>query len=413
MSMVPLDTEYPVLLKELVEEGEIPMSRIDDAVSRILYVKFKLGLFETPRHKNVEYEKFASEDHRLAAYQTAVESISLLKNEDDILPLNAGTKIFVTGPAANSLNYLNGGWTHTWQGMDASFNDESKFTIKEALEKNFASVTYAEGTSYNEAINIEAAVEQAKSADVIVACIGEHPYTEFVGSIDDMDLPQAQNNLINQLAETGKPIVLVVVGGRPRIIREMVAQSKGVFMAWVPGNEGGLAVADLIAGKQNPSGKLPVTYPQYSNDLMTYEHKYTNGLHTDFSMNAFRPQFEFGAGLSYTSFEYSTLMLSETEVIKNGKLLVSVDVTNTGNRVGKEVVQLYVSDLVASITPAVKRLRGFEKVEIEPGETKNVMFTIQTSDLAFVGQDNKWIIDPGEFEVKIGDLISKFTIGKF
>jgi len=408
MSMVPIDTKYPVLLKELVEEGKVPMSRINESVKRILKVKYKLGLFE--EQKKVSYDKFGSAEFQQKSLEAAIESIVLAKNENNVLPLSAGKRVFVTGPNANTLNSLNGGWTRTWQGNDAKWNTAGKLTILEAVQKSFGSVTYAEGCTYDKAVDISAAVQKARQADVIVAALGEMPYTEVPGNIDDLNLPQVQYDLINALAETGKPIVLIMVEGRPRTIRQIIDKVDAVLLPFLPGDEGAPALVKILNGEANPSAKLPITYPQFANDPITYDYKGTVLQHTDFSENGFRPQFEFGHGLSYTNFEYKNLKLSAKDVAKSVVLNITVDVTNKGSRSGKEVVQLYVNDLVASITPSIKKLRAFDKIELAAGETKTVNFKIKSEDLAFVGVDNKWITEAGEFEVQIADLKDKFMM---
>ena len=412
MSMVPLDLQFPQLLKELVEEGKVPMERIDEAVRRILTVKFKLGLFENPYYEEEGlYSKFGSEEFARASYRSAVEAVTLLKNENNILPLSTDRKVLVTGPTANSLTMLNGGWSRTWQGTDPQYNTEGKSTILEAIQNKLGqqSVTHVEGTDISSNINISKAVEAAKNNDVAVICLGEAPYTEKPGDINDLWLPEAQRDLVNAIAETGTPIVMVLVEGRPRIVSDIEPKAAGVLMAYLPGHEGGTAIADILFGDANPSGELPITYPRYPNDLVPYDHNYTDQIDTNFGTNAFNPQWEFGHGLSYTTFEYENMQISNNKMDSTGQTTITVDVTNTGERTGKEVVQLYVSDLVASITPAVKRLRNFTKIQLEPGETKTVSFTLMPEDLAFVGKDNEWITEPGEFALHIGPITKKIA----
>lgn len=412
MSMVPTDLEFPKLLKELVEEGKVPMERIDEAVRRILTVKFKLNLFENPYYEEKGlYSKFGSEEFAKESYQAAAEAITLLKNENNILPLSNETKVLVTGPNAHSLTALNGGWSRTWQGTDPQYNTPNKPTILEAIRSKLGNnaVTHVEGTDINEAINIEEAVAAAKNNDVAIVCIGESPYTEKPGDLNDLWLPDAQRDLVKAIAETGTPIVMVLIEGRPRIISDIEPLAEGVIMAYLPGDEGGRALAGILFGEVNPSGKLPITYPRYPNDLVPYDHNYTDKVDPNFGNDAFNPQWEFGHGLSYTSFEYSNMRLSNNRMDSTGSTTVKIDVTNTGDRSGKEVVQLYASDLVASITPAVKRLRKFEKIELEPGQTKTVSFTLMPEDLAFVGKDNEWITEPGEFALHIGPITNKIV----
>lgn len=410
MSMVPLDLEFPQLLKELVEEGEVPMSRINESVRRILRVKFLLGLFDQPYHPNVDYSKFASDEHQEASYQTAVESITLLKNEDNILPLSKESNVLVTGPTANSLIYLNGGWSRTWQGNDPQYDTPGKKTILDAIRDEIGenNVNYVEGTSINEEIDIDAAVQAAQNSDVAVIAIGEQSYTETPGDLSDMHLPEAQLQLVKQVAATGTPVVLVMVEGRPRIVNDIVSDTDGILMAYLPAHEGGRAIADILFGDQNPSGHLPFTYPSDSNDIVPYDHNYTD----EVGPLGFNPQWEFGSGLSYTNFNYSNLSVSQSTFGANDELEISVDITNLGHRSGKDVVQLYVSDLVASITPPVRRLRGFEKVDLDPGETQTISFSITADDLAFVGRNNEWITEEGDFKIQIEDLEETVTYQK-
>lgn len=407
MSMVPLDLEFPRLLKELVEEGEVPMIRIDEAVRRILRVKFQLGLFDQPYHPDVDYSKFASDEHAQASYETAVESITLLKNEENILPLDKNTRVLVTGPTANSLIYLNGGWSRTWQGNDPQYNTPGKKTILDAVRDEIgeSNVNYVEGTSIHEAMNIEDAVQAAQISDAAVIAIGEESYTETPGDISDMHLPEVQQDLVKQVAATGTPVILVLVEGRPRIINEIVPEANGVLMAYLPGHEGGRAIADILFGDQNPSGHLPFTYPGDSNDIVPYDHNHTD----ETGPLGFNPEWEFGTGMSYSTFNYENLTVSSTTFGPNDELEISVDITNSGDRSGKDVVQLYVSDLVASITPPVKRLRGFEKIDLEPGETQTASFSISPDDLAFVGKYNEWVTEEGEFVIQVDDLEQSVT----
>ena len=412
MSMVPLDLEFPKLLKELVEEGKVPLERIDEAVRRILTVKFKLGLFENPYYEEEGlYDKFGSEEFAKDSYNAAAEAVTLLKNSNEILPLSKDSKILVTGPNAHSLTALNGGWSRTWQGTDPQYDTEGKPTILEALRTKLgqSSVSYVEGTAIDSVINIDEAVAAAKNNDFAVVCIGEAPYTEKPGDLRDLWLPQAQRDLVEAIAETGTPVVMVLIEGRPRIVSDIEPKTEAVLMGYLPGDEGGNAIADILLGDANPSGKLPITYPRYPNDLVTYDHNYTDQVDTNFGTDAFNPQWEFGHGLSYTSFEYSNMQLKNSEFDSTGQTTVSIDVTNTGDRSGKEVVQLYVSDLVASITPAVKRLRSFDKIQLDPGETKTVTFTLHPEDLAFVGKDNEWITEAGEFALHIGPITKKIV----
>ncbi len=409
MSMVPNDLSFADYLLELVKEGEVPMWRIDQAVSRILYVKLKLGLFEKPVTNPADYPDFGSEKFRKESFATALEAITLLKNNDRVLPLDSNKRVLVTGPTAHSMRALNGGWSYTWQGEKTEQFTEAKNTILEAIklvngEKN---VTYVEGTDFEKEINIEKAVSAARNADVVILCLGENSYTEKPGDINDLNISDPQIKLALELAKAGKPIVLVLVEGRPRIIQKIEPVTSAVVMAYLPGNEGGDAIADILFGKANPSGKLPFTYPRFANDLVTYDHKFTDAVSPwedevhDEKMTGFSPQFEFGFGLSYTTFEYSDFKVSAAELTNGDSIQVSVTVANTGKMAGKEVVQLYVTDMVASITPSVKRLRGFSKITLQAGETKSVNFTLKATDLAFVNAENKWVTEPGEFKITV------------
>ena len=410
MSMVPMDTEFPKLLKELVEEGEVPMSRINESVRRILRVKFLLGLFEQPYHPDTDYSKFGSEAFARESYQSAVEAITLLKNDNSMLPLSKDQKVLVTGPTAHSLIYLNGGWSRTWQGDDPRYNTPGKKTILDAIRDKIGTenVNYVQGTSIDRLENIDTAIQSAKESDVAVICIGESTYTETPGDIASLRLPQAQRDLVKAVAGTKTPVVLVLVEGRPRIINDIVPLADGILMAYLPGHEGGRATADILFGDQNPSGELPFTYPSGVNDLVTYDHNYTD----EVGPLGFNPQWEFGHGLSYTSFAYSNLDIKPTQFSEGGQIEISVEVSNTGDRAGKEVVQLYASDLVASVTPPVKRLRGFEKIELEAGESRTISFTLKPEDLEFVGRDNEWIVEAGDFKIQIGSLSQTVTFSR-
>ena len=410
MSMVPSDLKFHKYLVELVNEGRISRDRIDDAVRRILRVKMKLGLFEKPVSDYNYYTKFGSKESAEVSYKAALECITLLKNESSILPIVKEKKVLLTGVSANLLNPLNGAWTHTWQGQETKYNPTDKKTILQAItdkvgEKN---VVYVEGTDYEKDINTAKAVAAAKGVDVIIACLGELPSTEKVGDIEDLEMEEAQLNLVKELSKTGKPIVLVLAENRPRLIRKIEPLVAAVVMAYLPGNEGGRALAEIIYGDFNPCGKLPFTYPKYSGSLVTYDHKLSDERDKNFQLNAFNPQYPFGAGLSYTSFAYSDLKINKDTLTGSDTLMVSVKVTNTGARVGKEVVLLYSKDDFASITPSVKRLKRFSKVELQPSESKTVNFSISRSDLGFVGRDNKWITEPGSFTLMVQDLKSSF-----
>lgn len=418
MSMIPYNyKEYCKLLIELVNEEKVSVERLDDAVRRILNLKYKLGLFEKPAVEPTL--DIFNETHKKTAYLAVSEAITLLKNKNNVLPLSKSTKVLVTGPNANSMRTVNGGWTYSWQGERVEEFAKHYDTILRSIEKKFGeeNTTYVPGVEYNmhgqtyideHNINIEAAVEAAKNVDVIILCLGENSYTEKPGDLHDLMISENQEKLAEELAKTGKPIVLVLNEGRPRIIRRFAESMDAIIQTYLSGNYTGEALADILIGEVNPSGKLPYTYPMYSNSLSAYYHKYSEESKTPEGVynyeGGFYPQFEFGHGLSYTSFSYSNLLVSQEEFDNDTKLLVSVDVKNTGKRTGKEVVMLYSSDLYASIPPDVKRLRRFDKILLSPGETKNISFSISADDLSFINKNGKRITEPGEFEITIADL---------
>ena len=417
MIMDPYDPEVCKDIITAVNEKMIPMSRIDDAVRRVLRLKARLGLFENPVWDVDHYDKFACKGFQANAYEAAVESMVLLKNEDNVLPIQAGKKILVTGPNANSMRTLNGGWSYTWQGDADNFASHHN-TILEALKNVYGekNVSYVAGVNYDMTpmmwdkeinIDIDAAVRAARNADIIVACIGENSYCETPGNINDLNLSSNQKELVRRLAKTGKPIVMVLNEGRPRIINDIEPLAKAVVDIMLPGNYGGDALASLIAGKENFSGRLPFTYSKYVNSLHTYDYKVSENVQTmgglynyDATMDV---QWPFGAGLSYTSFEYSDLKSVSPVQFNAGDLLsFEVTVKNTGNVKGKESVLLFSSDIVASKVPDVKRLRQFTKVELNPGESKTVRLEFPAHELAFVGHDGKWRLEKGEFRIACG-----------
>ena len=417
MIMDPYDPEVCKDIITAVNEKMIPMSRIDDAVRRVLRLKARLGLFENPVWDVDHYDKFACKGFQANAYEAAVESMVLLKNEDNVLPIQAGKKILVTGPNANSMRTLNGGWSYTWQGDADNFASHHN-TILEALKNVYGekNVSYVAGVNYDMTpmmwdkeinIDIDAAVRAARNADIIVACIGENSYCETPGNINDLNLSSNQKELVKRLAKTGKPIVMVLNEGRPRIINDIEPLAKAVVDIMLPGNYGGDALASLIAGKENFSGRLPFTYSKYVNSLHTYDYKVSENVQTmgglynyDATMDV---QWPFGAGLSYTSFEYSDLKSVSPVQFNAGDLLsFEVTVKNTGNVKGKESVLLFSSDIVASKVPDVKRLRQFTKVELKPGESKTVRLEFPAHELAFVGHDGKWRLEKGEFRIACG-----------
>ena len=424
MAMIPYNYDFCDHLIELVNEGAVSMERIDDAVRRILKMKFELNLFERPYENPANYPLFGSQEFRKAAYETAVESMTLLKNENDILPLSGNKKILVTGPNANSMRSLNGGWSYSWLGDKTEQYAGEYNTILEAVRKNAGekNVIYSPGVAWVETgkyweekeISIKAAVRAARKADYILLCLGENSYTEKPGDTHDLALSDLQIALAKALQATGKPVILVLNQGRPRIINRIDEKSMAILMSYLPGNFGGDAIADVIFGKQNPSGKLPYTYPKYPHSHVNYWHKYSEEQTRAEGMynyeSDYAPLYEFGHGLSYTTFEYSNLKLSETKITEDETLEVSVEVRNTGKRTGKEAVLLYLSDLYASLAPDMKRLKGFEKIELKAGETKTVKFKITKAELSFVNIDSKTIVEPGDFEIKIGNQKAGFEL---
>jgi beta-glucosidase len=406
MCMVPNDYDFTTYLIELVKEGRISEKRLDISVRRILETKNKLGLFENAIPPSIAtFSEFASEKHKAAALRTAEESITLLENHLDILPLKKDAKIFVTGPAANSMTMLNGAWTRTWQGTDAQFDDASKNTIYEALLSKNKNVVFEEGCGLEKWIGADEAIEKARNSDVIVVCVGELPSTELPGNIYDLELPQAQQDYVKRLKLTGKPVVLVLVENRPRIVREAVNGCRAVVMAYQPGDFGGDALANILFGDVNPSGKLPFTYPKYQVGTSTYDHKYTETFDKNFGNNAFQPQWEFGHGLSYSTIEYSNLSVSCED-----EITVKVNVQNRSDRAAKESVLLFVTDEVASITPAVKKLKAFEKIELAPNEMKEVVFRLNKKDFEFIGADAEPTFEAGFFQITIDQLTQRIEL---
>lgn len=422
MAMEPYDVDFCTLLKELVEEGEVSMSRIDDACARVLRMKMRLGLFEYPNTVYTDYPLFGSEEFAAASRLAAEESMVLLKNDNGILPIKSGTKILVTGPNANSMRSLNGGWTYTWQGQFTDAIADRYNTIYEALVNKYGAqnIIFEPGVKYldyqwggnfgpEDASGIPAAVEKAKDADIIVACIGETSYCETPGNINDLNLSINQTALVKRLAATGKPVVLILNEGRPRLINDIVPLADAIVDIMLPGNYGGDALADLLAGDANFSGRLPITYPKHSAGLITYDFK--KGESSQTMSGAYNydavvdVQWLFGTGMSYTTFKYGNLRVNKPEFKAGDQLIFNVEVTNTGKVAGKESVLLFSSDVVASTSPDVRRLRQFEKIDLQPGETKTVSLKVPANDLAFVGYDEKWILEKGDFRIQVGDQV--------
>ena len=421
MSMDPYSVDFCILLKELVNEGKVSMERIDDAVRRILRVKYRLGLFDQPNTGGKGYEKFGSQEFADKALRAAEETEVLLKNEGNLLPLAKGKKILLTGPNANQMRCLNGGWSYTWQGSRAEDLAERYNTIYEALCNKYGkeNIILEQGVTYNETgaywqenePQIERAVNAAAQADVIIACIGENSYTETPGNLTDLWLSENQRNLVKALARTGKPIIMVLNEGRPRLIADIEPLAKAVVDILLPGNYGGDALANLLAGDANFSAKMPYTYPKEINTLITYDYKVSEQVSTmagayDYDAKVTQ-QWPFGYGLSYTTFAYNNLRVDKSRFSADDMLTVSVDVTNTGSKAGKEAVLLYTSDLIASLTPDSRRLRDFKKVTLQPGERQTVTFQLPASSMAFVGADGKWVIEEGEFVLSVGGQTTK------
>jgi beta-glucosidase len=424
MSMIPYNFKFCDYLIALVKEGAVPMSRIDDAVRRILTLKYELGLFEKPVTHYKDYPEFGSAAYEKAAYDAASESITLLKNSNNILPLKKDAKVLVAGPNANSMRALNGGWTYSWQGEKVDEFAGKYNTIFEALQNKTGKekITFVQGVAYNDKgkyweekdIDIDAAVRAAASVDYIVLALGENTYTEKPGDLHDLAMSRNQIDLAKALAKTGKPVILVLNEGRPRLIREIEPMMAAIVQLYLPGNFGGDAFADILFGDKNPNGKLPYTYPMYPNTLVTYDHKPSeeqvkmSGMY-DYASD-FAVQYPFGHGLSYTTFEYSNLRVSKSSITANEELSITVSVKNAGKVDGKEAVLLYIADKYASVTPDVKRLRGFEKIDLKAGESKEVTFKITPRDIAFVAADLRWTVEAGDFDVTIDKLKAAFAV---
>jgi beta-glucosidase len=427
MSMVPSDYSFSDILVRLVRDGAVPQARIDEAVRRILLVKFELGLFDNAMPDASLISRIGLPESRQLALQAARESMTLLKNEGNVLPLEKSRKVLVTGPTADSLVALNNGWTYVWQGSDESLYPKDRPTIRRAIEDKVgaSNVAYVPGTRLvrpsgspsnstptltDEEVDIAAAARAARDADVVVLCLGEGSYAETPGNITDLTLGEPQLRLARAIEETGKPVVLVLVEGRPRVISPIADGARAILMAYNPSNEGGQAVADVLFGDFNPGGKLPFTYPRSVNNIFAYDRKQFEDADTSFGNLATAPQFEFGRGLSYTTFAYGDLRTGSPTMSTGGSMPVSVTVTNTGRRAGSETVILYVRDVAASITPPGKRVRRFAKIYLEPGQSRTVNFLLRAEDLSFIGADNRSLTEPGDFAVMAGGLTTKFAL---
>ncbi|NDV94809.1 beta-glucosidase [Dysgonomonas sp. 521] len=419
MSMIPYNyKEFCDLLTELVNEGEVPMSRIDDAATRVLTVKIKLGLLETPNTYAKDYPEFNSKAFQQASYDAAADGITLLKNNNNTLPLNKGAKILVAGPNAVSMRALNGGWTFSWQGEKIDEFAGKYHTILDAMQQKFGkeNVSYVPGVSYTKETKwdteykdrFDEAIAAAKNVDYIVLCLGENSYCEKPGDLNDLYLNDLQTELAQEMLKLGKKVILVLSEGRPRVISKFSQRVDAIVQTYLPGIYGADALADILAGEVNPSGKLPYTYPAFPNSLIPYYHKYAEEQsNTDSAYNYegdYNFEYPFGHGISYTTFSYSNIKADKTQLPlhSNEEITITVDVTNTGNRDGKEVVQLYTRDLVASLMPDVKRLRRFEKISLKAGETKTVSLKLKLDDLSFINLENKRVVEPGDFEFQVG-----------
>ncbi len=405
MSMVPSDYSFPDLLLQLAQSGAVPAARIDEAVTRILTMKARLGLFDDPVRGTKASVESGSPEARRLSLAAARESIVLLKNAGGTLPLGASARVLVTGPAADSLLSLNNGWSWTWQGDRKDLYPADRPTVRRALEAQLGGrVTYVPGADFTKEIDVAAARSAAAQADVVVLCLGESAYAETPGNIDDLELPEAQIRLAKEVAAAGKPVILVLLEGRPRLVRTIADGVQAIVLGLNPGIEGGQAMADVLTGQVNPSGRLPITYPRAPNALIPYDHKAF-----DEQEKFFRPQFEFGSGLSYTTFEYSGLRVTPADGPLAAATDVSVSVRNTGNKPGAEVVQLYLSQKSARVTPPVKRLKRFVKVPLGAGESRTITFHLTRDDLTFIGRDGKRTAEPGSYTVTVGPMKQEFT----
>ena len=414
LCIVPMDLDFSKYLVELVQEKRIPIARINESVRRVLQLKYDLGLFDNPYVEKEAIKNFGRPEYKNAALEAARESITLLKNDKNILPLAKDKKILITGPGAKSLTTLNGAWTYSWQGTNPKFFSKNQLTIIQAVQQKAKNTSYALGTDFKGGEDeIANAVEVAKDADQIIVCLGEDAYAETPGNIEDLELPENQLKLVIALSKLNKPIIAVFTEGRPRIIRKIEPLLSGIILAYWPGEQGANAISDVLFGDYNPSGKLPITYPKNPNSLVTYDHKYLDEVFESASpqiySEEFNPQFPFGFGLSYTTFTYSPITFSSSNLSANGTIDIKVTVTNSGKMAGKEAVEMYSSDLIASITPSVKRLRSFTKIYLAPGESKEVTFKLSAKDLAFVGKDLKWVTEPGDFDITIANQKKRLT----
>lgn len=412
MSMVPFNLDFQRYLLELVHEGAVPESRIDESVRRILKVKFELGLFDHAGPLPAMLAHTGAPAFQAVSRAAADEAITLLENDDDLLPLARSSRVLVTGPGATSIPALHGSWSHTWQGTNEAMYPSDVKSVLDAVRAKLgeARVTYVPGATFDSTLDIGAAVASARDADVVVVALAEMPSTEGPGNIDDLAMPAAQLRLVHEVAAAGKPVVLVLVENRPRIVRDVVDDARAVVLAYETGPHGGEALADILFGDVNPSGRLPFSYPRYSGAIEFYDRAQSANVTASGPDGGYNPQWEFGYGLSYTTYAYSDLRLDRPTAGRGDTVTVSVTVTNRGTRAGKEVVQLYVRDLYASIAPPVKRLRGFQKIALAAGERRTVTIALPVRRLAFIGLDNRPVVEPGDFDVMVGGLTQRLTV---
>ncbi len=411
LAMVPLDLDFTKYLIENVNEGKIKKERIDEAVLRILTLKYELGLFDEPNAKPENFKEPEQIESKKLSYELACQSITLLKNEGNILPFSMNEKILVTGPNADYINALNGGWSHTWQGRDTSYNPKV-LTVVNALKNVFANgnVSYLKGNTYTQNLPENVLLNAAQNVNTVVLCLGEDTYTEKPGDINDLELDESQQNLIKMYKKAGKKVVVILLEGRPRTFAKTESLCDAILDAYLPGNEGALAIADIMVGKVNPSGKLPFTFPRFAGVHTTYDCKYTETLNNDFKPIGFDPLFHFGQGLSYSNFNYANMKIENRDVTVKDTVSITVQLNNTSAIAGSETVLVFASDVYASITPSVKRLRAFKRVPLDKYEGKEVQFKIAVTDLAFVGLDNKFIVEPGKFYFSIANLKDSINV---
>jgi beta-glucosidase len=408
MSMVPMDFTFYDLLLACVKEGSVPVARIDEAVTRILQVKFAMGVMDRPYPDPAMKAQFATPEFGRANLEAARECLTLVKNARGILPLSKSAKVLVTGPTASLLSVMNSGWTITWQGNEERLYPKEKPTVLQGIRNALGAdrVTYVPGTTMDTPLDIGAAVDAARKADAVIVCLGENAYCETPGNIDDLTLDDAQLSLAEALMKTGKPVVLVMLEGRPRIIRRVAEGAAAILVGFLPGMEGGSAVADVLFGDVNPSGKLPVSYPKFSNALVPYDARPADLA----DGNTYAPQFPFGFGLSYTDFTYSDMAIDREDPGPEDTVRVSITVKNTGGRDGKEVVQMYLRDEYASVARPARQLKGFTKIQLAPGQSQRVHFDLTSSDLSFIGRDLTRVIEPGLFTVSIDKFSRQFHL---